>query len=63
MRIRVKPETLSLAVEKKSFLNSGLIWLRWKSDTVAPSLGALRLLDHILFRLSASCHVARTPSV
>lgn len=30
-RIRVKPETLSLALEKKSFLNCGLIWLRGRT--------------------------------
>lgn len=29
--IRVKPETLSLALEKKSFLNCGLIWLRGRA--------------------------------
>lgn len=36
--IRVKPQTLYLALEKKSFLNCGLIWLRGGKAPPPPAL-------------------------
>lgn len=41
--IRVKPETLYLALEKKSFLNCGLIWLRGGKAPPPPPPPALQV--------------------